>query len=451
MSKASTQVFRYAVTIGVAFAAVTTPTALAAPGDIVNLGALGESSYGGSINNAGQVSGTSYNTPIAFARAFLYSGGTMHDLGTLGGTNSNALGLNEPGGLNEAGQVAGTSGLSNGSARAFRYSGVPGAGGSMANLGTLGGSGSVGTTINNLGHVTGASSITGNLAAHAFRSSGPPGSGGAMVDLGTLGGIESFGLGINDAGQVVGYSFVTGNESDEQAFLYTGTSGAGGSMVALGTLGGRSSVAFSINNAGQIAGFSELSIDSYAASAFRYTGTPGAGGTMVALGTLGGSGSIGYGINDAGYVVGNAQRPDGITVAALWQTDASNRAIDLDEWLDAMNPTLGARWTLVKAADINDNGLVTGYGLYNDGPSGLSDGERAYILDASSLVSRRGDISGDDQFTAADIDLLCSAIRAGTYAAMYDINADNQLTLADLTHEVQQYPQHELRRHGHRW
>jgi hypothetical protein len=101
---------------------------------------------------------------------------------------------------------------------------------------------------------------------------------------------------------------------------------------------------------------------------------------MVDLGT---PASVGHGINDAGFVVGEAGP------AMLWQIDAANTAVNLDAWLDATNPTLGAHWSLSfpgYASDINNNGLVTGLGYYNDGPGGLDDGYRAYILDASSLV-----------------------------------------------------------------
>jgi hypothetical protein len=60
--------------------------------------------------------------------------------------------------------------------------------------------------------------------------------------------------------------------------------------------------------------------------------------------------------------------------------------IDLNAWLDANNPVEGAKWTLVHAYGLSDTGLITGDGDYNDGPSGLSDGTRAFLLDASSLL-----------------------------------------------------------------
>jgi probable HAF family extracellular repeat protein len=69
----------------------------------------------------------------------------------------------------------------------------------MTDLGTLGGSNSEAHGINSAGQVAGSSSISGHT--HAFVYSG-----GYMNDLGTLGGLNSFADDINDAGQVVGYS-----------------------------------------------------------------------------------------------------------------------------------------------------------------------------------------------------------------------------------------------------
>jgi hypothetical protein len=67
--------------------------------------------------------------------------------------------------------------------------------------------------------------------------------------------------------------------------------------------------------------------------------------------------------------------------------------IDLDAWLDANNPVDGAKWTLRHHSSsgplgmgLSDSGWLTGTGYYNDGPGGLSDGDRAFLLDISSLI-----------------------------------------------------------------
>src|SRR4029453_12002142 len=83
--------------------------------------------------------------------------GSVMDLGTLGGQNSQALAVND------LGQVVGWSETGNGGRRAFLWS--PGKG--MMNLGTLGGNWSQALGINNRGEVIGLSRTTlGYL--HAF-------------------------------------------------------------------------------------------------------------------------------------------------------------------------------------------------------------------------------------------------------------------------------------------
>ena len=152
----------------------------------------------------------------------------------------------------------------------------------------------------------------------------------------------------------------------------------------LGTLDGiDSSLATDVNNSGQVTGGS--SVASFASHAFRYTGTPGAGGRMIDLGTLGTrfQNSMGYAINDAGFIVGWAAGSDTGGQAALWRPD--NSIVDLNAWLDAVNPAQGAIWTLRDAMDINDFGLVTGVGVY-DAPGDEPPVIRAYLLDASVLV-----------------------------------------------------------------
>src|SRR5262245_41150979 len=96
-----------------------------------------------------------------------------------------------------------------------------------------------------------------------------------IYNLGTLGGSESYGTAVNDAGQVAGYSIDTAYP----AFRYAGTPGSGGIMRDLGTLGGTYALGSAVNRAGQVAGSSYLTGD-MTYNAFRYDGTPGSGGVM---------------------------------------------------------------------------------------------------------------------------------------------------------------------------
>jgi probable HAF family extracellular repeat protein len=127
-------------------------------------------------------------------------------------------------------------------------------------------------------------------------------------------------------------------------------------MVDLGTLGGWSSYGFAINAAGQVAGWSHTT-GGENGRAFLYTGTPGADGQMI----------------------------------------------NLDTWLDAVNPIEGAKWTLKEANGVTDSGLITGHGNYYDGPGAPNNGVRAFLLDASALTANlAGDYNGDGNVDAAD-------------------------------------------------
>lgn len=185
-------------------------------GAIQDLGTLGGGESAGvnearGINDRGQVTGFAVtggdNTQ---GHAFLFTDGSVMDLGTLGGTSSSGSTLNN------RGQVVGTSTLmGNLAEHAFLYHN-----GFMKDLGTLGGSNSFGMAVNIHGVVTGGAAIA-SEAEHAFVDSG-----GRMRDLNDeIGSSASLytlveGEAINDKGQIVVNGIV--NETNTQAaFLLT--------------------------------------------------------------------------------------------------------------------------------------------------------------------------------------------------------------------------------------
>ena len=123
---------------------------------------------------------------------------------------------------------------------------------------------------------------------HAYLSSG-----GTVTDLGTLGGFTSAATAINNAGQVVGTADLANGTS--HAFLYSG-----GKMIDLGGVAGDSiNTATAINASGQVVGYST---DYHTASSFLYSN-----GKVTSLGGLGGSTwTEAMGINASGAIVGSS-------------------------------------------------------------------------------------------------------------------------------------------------
>jgi probable HAF family extracellular repeat protein len=236
--------------------------------NIHDLGTFGgNTGWATAVNNRGQVAGYATNTnpedpdvgsfmngflPAGQqVRAFLWNGGSLRDLGTLGGNDAAAQAINENG------EVAGLSYTNTG---INETTGLPTVhpfvwrNGTMQDLGSLGGTlampgsfsfGPFAKFFNEHGDVAGTSMLPGDEDYHAFVWTN-----GRMIDLGTLGGNLSEAFAINDAGQVVGLARTTNMPRSYHPFLWEK-----GQMIDLGvaapcTRGG----ALTINSRGEIAG-----------------------------------------------------------------------------------------------------------------------------------------------------------------------------------------------------
>jgi probable HAF family extracellular repeat protein len=298
------------------------------------------------------------------------------DLGTLGGSGSVGLAINS------SGQVTGGASTT-GDAESHAFVWTPttpnGTSGTMRDIGSLGGTQSQGVAINTSGQVTGDSFTAGDQALHAFLYDG------TMHDLGAVGDRSSNGIGINDLGRVVG---VATDTATYRAFLYDGTrhylvsdqdqptsvaginaggqaiinrrqpfgsflwtpttpNGTSGTVVSLGHLTGFETNANAINDLGQVTG--EALPFSAQFHAFFYDDT------MHDIGTLDGGFSNGWAINNSGQITGEASTADGTTVAFLYTS--SGGMVDLNTLIDP-----NSDWHLNIGRGINDAGQITGYG-----------------------------------------------------------------------------------------
>jgi probable HAF family extracellular repeat protein len=229
------------------------------------------------------------------------------DLGTLGGSYTDTSGINS------LGQAVGWSWLYDGGYRAFRTAPNSPINPATDNLGTLSATESGWSTWSEAGGINDLGQVVGTSDSHAFRTAPNSPINPATDDLGTLGGSSSFAGGsffpaggINNLGQVVGSSYLAGDNAPVHAFRTAPNSAINAFTDDLGTLGGTSSYGTAINAFGQAVGYSSVAGDS-AMHAFRTAPNRPIDPATDDLGTLNGyPWSYAYGIDTFGQVVGES-------------------------------------------------------------------------------------------------------------------------------------------------
>lgn len=298
-------------------------------GSVIQLGSLGGDTYANDINDAGQVVGYSYTT-TGLQHAFItgHNGLGITDLGTLGGAQSAALGINA------SGQVVGVSELEHKPNLPYRHAFITGSNGvGMRDLGTL------------------PESIDPSSFEHINHDASVP---------------SSYAIGINDSGQVAGASqkfFYFSNYGYElyNAAFITGPNGVG--MRDIGFVYPSSAVA--INNSGQVVGVADPPPRVPSDGTGFITGPDGRGST--ALDTISddrsySSTAFPSGINDAGQVVGNIHSTSGEFGGAFITGPNGVGPIELNFMPGTVDDP-----NFINPTDINNKGEVVGYIHHADG------------------------------------------------------------------------------------
>jgi probable HAF family extracellular repeat protein len=305
------------------------------PWTVVDIGALGSrGSIPLAINNRGEVVGYSSGripgTPWEAYHPFVWSNGTMTDLGLDMGNPPGSL-YAQASAINDKGVIVGTGTTvqvwTDGVRTPLSFQGSP-------------------SDINKHGAIAGT--YYSGFNQHPFIYAD-----GVLKDLGTLGGTHATAAAMNDKGVVVGDSQLPGN-AVTHAFAYEK-----GVMTDLGSMGGEYSGAVDINSHGVIVGTSTLAAGGTRAFIYDRGGMRPLFGPNVAVPA--GQQYV-QAINDRGDVIGN------IDNSAFVYEDGKLTI------LNTLPEVQAAGWATLFVMDINDRGWITGWGWRRDDPTGAGHG-----------------------------------------------------------------------------
>ncbi len=336
---------------------------------VVDLGTLGGSfSLAYSINNKGQISGTSTLPGDAQQHSFLFKDGKMVDVGTLGGPNSESFSN-----VNNQTQDSGTAETaitdpnnenfcSFGTSPSLICLGFVWQNGTMSSLPAPGGNNGQAAAINDAGIVAGYGELAGtdpNCPAPQVLQFRPV----IWVNRHPLplplyqGDSEGAAFWINNAGDVVGASGICAPYDPRYALEIQPRHALlwhNGKVIDLGNLGGSmQNAALAINGQQQIVGASDITGDTYQ-HAFLWQN-----GSMSDLGTLQGDViSAAVAINDKGQVTGVSEDGSGNIRGFLWQNGSM---YDLNDLVAGTTPLY-----LLHGFGINNAGWIVGFAFNTD-------------------------------------------------------------------------------------
>jgi uncharacterized membrane protein len=294
--------------------------------EVVDLG-VGDGSSATAVNDKNQIVGRGGSTG-----AFVWQNGVVTALGVLPGYSGA-----QAEDINASGWIVGTSSGASGVRGVLWTPRSTGGYNPPIDLGTLGGSSSEATAINDAGVIAGDSKVPGNSVSHSVYWDATR----QIHDIHTVAGGESFSWGINSLGDVVGQ---WNGPTDQQTFRYTSGSG----MVRYPGPAGPQGVGIDINSSRHFVGWSGASVS----TPLRATLWTGSG--VSDLGTLGGLSSVGMAITDNGLVVGRSdtgvQRSGGQQFLPFtWTADQGMLPLALPSGRD-----------YGQASDVNSNGWIVG-------------------------------------------------------------------------------------------